>query len=105
VFERDVLPGQPVADAWYPEAFAGDDRPNLVSAVPFCDMATKRPLEAFRGRASRRTTRYHLPMPDRVGALDRERYKPSHSPPSAKAPAKARLDVATRQISRPVVRN
>ncbi len=38
VFERDVLPGHLARTRWYPERSAAAIRPNLISAIPFCDI-------------------------------------------------------------------
>ena len=53
VFERDVLPGHLARTRWYPERSAKAIQPNLISAVPFCDIGDNRPWLAFFETAER----------------------------------------------------
>jgi maltose alpha-D-glucosyltransferase / alpha-amylase len=77
VFERDVLPGHLARTRWYPERSAKAIHPNLISAVPFCDIGDNRPWLAFFETAERAaTTRYVLPMQIEWMRFDRERYNP-----------------------------
>jgi len=77
VFERDVLPGHLARTRWYPERSAGAIRPNLTSAIPFCDIGDNRPWLAFFEATQRDTTaRYVLPMQIEWVRFDRERYNP-----------------------------
>jgi maltose alpha-D-glucosyltransferase/alpha-amylase len=77
VFERDVLPGHLARTRWYPERTPDTIRPNLVSAIPFCDIGDNRPWLAFFETTQRNTTsRYLLPMQIEWVRFDRERYNP-----------------------------
>jgi maltose alpha-D-glucosyltransferase/alpha-amylase len=77
VFERDVLPGHLARTRWYPERTPDTIRPNLVSAIPFCDIGDNRPWLAFFETTHRNTTsRYLLPMQIEWVRFDRERYNP-----------------------------
>ena len=77
VFERDVLPGHLARTRWYPERSPENDPPNLVSAIPFCDIGDNRPWLAFFETTQRNTTsRYLLPMQIEWVRFDRERYNP-----------------------------
>ncbi|WP_454630957.1 maltose alpha-D-glucosyltransferase [Bradyrhizobium cenepequi] len=77
VFERDVLPGHLSRARWYPESLPKAIQPQLVSAIPFCDIGDNRPWLTFfettqRGAASR----YVLPIRIEWVRFDRERYNP-----------------------------
>jgi maltose alpha-D-glucosyltransferase/alpha-amylase len=77
VFERDVLPGHLARTRWYPERTPDTIRPNLVSAIPFCDIGDNRPWLAFFETTQRNiTSRYLLPMQIEWVRFDRERYNP-----------------------------
>ncbi|MBV9461472.1 MAG: maltose alpha-D-glucosyltransferase, partial [Bradyrhizobium sp.] len=77
VFERDVLPGHLARTRWYPEHTPEKIHPNLVSAIPFCDIGDNRPWLIFFETAQRNTTsRYLLPMQIEWVRFDRERYNP-----------------------------
>ncbi len=77
VFERDVLPGHLARTRWYPERSAAAIRPNLISAIPFCDIGDNRPWLAFFEATQRDTVaRYVLPMQIEWVRFDRERYNP-----------------------------
>jgi maltose alpha-D-glucosyltransferase / alpha-amylase len=77
VFERDVLPGHLARTRWYPERSAKAIQPNLVSAVPFCDIGDNRPWLAFFETTQRGiTSRYVLPLQIEWVRFDRERYNP-----------------------------
>jgi maltose alpha-D-glucosyltransferase / alpha-amylase len=77
VFERDVLPGHLARTRWYPERTPDKIRPNLVSAIPFCDIGDNRPWLAFFETTQRNvTSRYLLPMQIEWVRFDRERYNP-----------------------------
>jgi maltose alpha-D-glucosyltransferase / alpha-amylase len=77
VFERDVLPEHLARTRWYPERTPDMIRPNLVSAIPFCDIGDNRPWLAFFETTQRNTTsRYLLPMQIEWVRFDRERYNP-----------------------------
>jgi maltose alpha-D-glucosyltransferase/alpha-amylase len=77
VFEHDVLPGHLARARWYPERTPDTIRPNLVSAIPFCDIGDNRPWLAFFETTQRNTTsRYLLPMQIEWVRFDRERYNP-----------------------------
>jgi maltose alpha-D-glucosyltransferase/alpha-amylase len=77
VFERDVLPGFLARTRWYPERTASAIQPNVVSAVPFCDIGDNRPWLAFFEATQRGITqRYVLPMQIEWVRFDRERYNP-----------------------------
>jgi maltose alpha-D-glucosyltransferase/alpha-amylase len=100
VFERDVLPGHLSRTRWYPEHLPEAIRPNLVSAVPFCDIGDNRPwLAFFEATQHGRTTRYHLPMQIEWVRFDRERYNPiAFAAVRQGAREGTLLDVATEQI-------
>ncbi|OAF10920.1 maltose alpha-D-glucosyltransferase [Bradyrhizobium neotropicale] len=100
VFESDVLPGFLSRTRWYPEHDPKQIRPQLTSAVPFCDIGDNRPWIAFFEATQHDTpARYVLPMQIEWVRFDRERFNP-------KALAAVRqgaregtlLDVATDQI-------
>src|SRR6202012_613506 len=77
VFEHDVLPEHLARARWYPERTSETIRPNLVSAIPFCDIGDNRPWLAFFETTQRNTTsRYLLPMQIEWVRFDRERYNP-----------------------------
>jgi maltose alpha-D-glucosyltransferase/alpha-amylase len=77
VFERDVLPGHLARTRWYPERTPDTIRPNLVSAIPFCDIGDNRPWLAFFETTQRNVaSRYLLPMQIEWVRFDRERYNP-----------------------------
>jgi len=77
VFEHDVLPEHLARTRWYPERTPDTIRPNLVSAIPFCDIGDNRPWLAFFETTQRNTTsRYLLPMQIEWVRFDRERYNP-----------------------------
>jgi maltose alpha-D-glucosyltransferase/alpha-amylase len=77
VFEHDVLPGHLARTRWYPEHSPEKIKPNLVSAIPFCDIGDNRPWLAFFETTQRNaTSRYLLPMQIEWVRFDRERYNP-----------------------------
>ncbi len=101
VFERDVLPEYLARTRWYPERSAQEIRPNLTSAVPFCDIGDNRPWLAFFEATTKRgtTTRYVLPMQIEWVRFDRERYNPrAFAAVRQGAREGTLLDVATDQI-------
>jgi maltose alpha-D-glucosyltransferase/alpha-amylase len=101
VFERDVLPTYLARTRWYPERSAKEIRPNLISAVPFCDIGDNRPWLAFFEATTERgaTTRYVLPMQIEWMRFDRERYNPrAFAAVRQGAREGTLLDVATDQI-------
>jgi maltose alpha-D-glucosyltransferase/alpha-amylase len=101
VFERDVLPTYLARTRWYPERSAKEIRPNLTSAVPFCDIGDNRPWLAFFEATTEHgaTTRYVLPMQIEWMRFDRERYNPrAFAAVRQGAREGTLLDVATDQI-------
>jgi len=77
VFEHDVLPGHLARTRWYPEHSPEKIRPNLVAAIPFCDIGDNRPwLVFFEAKQHDITARYLLPMQIEWVRFDRERYNP-----------------------------
>jgi maltose alpha-D-glucosyltransferase / alpha-amylase len=77
VFERDVLPGYLSRTRWYTEHSPEAIHPNLVSAIPFCDIGDNRPwLAFFETTQCGRTSRYLLPIQIEWVRFDRERYNP-----------------------------
>ncbi len=77
VFERDVLPGHLSRARWYPESLSKAIQPQLVSAIPFCDIGDNRPWLAFFETTQRgATSRYVLPIRIEWVRFDRERYNP-----------------------------
>jgi maltose alpha-D-glucosyltransferase/alpha-amylase len=100
VFERDVLPGHLARTRWYPEHTPEKIRPNLVSAIPFCDIGDNRPWLAFFETTQRNmTSRYLLPMQIEWVRFDRERYNPrAFAAVRQGAREGTLLDVATDQI-------
>ena len=101
VFERDVLPTYLARTRWYPERSAREIRPNVTSAVPFCESATtghgwpsSKPPPS-----SGETSRYVLPMQIEWVRFDRERYNPrAFAAVRQGAREGTLLDVATDQI-------
>ncbi len=100
VFERDVLPGHLSRTRWYPEHSPEAIRPNLVSAIPFCDIGDNRPwLALFEATQHGKTSRYLLPMQIEWVRFDRERYNPiAFAAVRQGAREGTLLDVATEQI-------
>jgi maltose alpha-D-glucosyltransferase / alpha-amylase len=101
VFERDVLPEYLARTRWYPERSAREIRPNLTSAVPFCDIGDNKPWLAFFEATTERgaTTRYVLPMRIEWVRFDRERYNPrAFAAVRQGAREGTLLDVATDEI-------
>jgi len=101
VFERDVLPTYLARTRWYPERSAREIRPNVTSAVPFCDIGDNRPwlafFEATTGRGE--SSRYVLPIQIEWVRFDRERYNPrAFAAVRQGAREGTLLDVATDQI-------
>jgi len=100
VFEHDVLPGHLARTRWYPEHTPEKIQPNLVSAIPFCDIGDNRPWLAFFEATQRGVTaRYLLPMQIEWVRFDRERYNPrAFAAVRQGAREGTLLDVATDQI-------
>ncbi|MDO9561584.1 MAG: putative maltokinase, partial [Bradyrhizobium sp.] len=101
VFERDVLPTYLARTRWYPERSAREIRPNVTSAVPFCDVGDNRPWLAFFEATTEHgeRSRYVLPMQIEWVRFDRERYNPrAFAAVRQGAREGTLLDVATDQI-------
>jgi maltose alpha-D-glucosyltransferase/alpha-amylase len=100
VFEREVLPGYLARARWYPERSSKAIQPNLISAIPFCDIGDNRPwLTFFETKQRGETQRYVLPMRIEWVRFDRERYNPrAFAAVRQGAREGTLLDVATDQI-------
>jgi maltose alpha-D-glucosyltransferase/alpha-amylase len=100
VFERDVLPGFLSRTRWYPEHNPKQIRPQLTSAVPFCDIGDNRPWIAFfEATQHDKPARFVLPMQIEWVRFDRERFNPRALAAVRQGAREGTLlDVATDQI-------